>query len=75
MATVNPATGEVTIKGKGVAIISATFDGNATYYPYKASYYLVVSKQEGLQYDVNLDGKVTITDAVSVVNAILNGTE
>ena len=34
----------------------------------------MVSKQDGLQYDVNLDGKVTITDAVSVVNAILNGT-
>lgn len=75
VATVDPATGEVTIKGKGVAIISATFAGDAMYYPYKASYYLVVSKQEGLQYDVNLDGKVTITDAVSVVNAILNGTE
>ena len=74
VATVDPATGEVTIKGKGVAIISATFAGDAMYYPYKASYYLVVSKQDGLQYDVNLDGKVTITDAVSVVNAILNGT-
>ena len=27
----------------------------------------------GLQGDVNRDGKVTITDAVSVVNIILNG--
>jgi hypothetical protein len=65
----------VTIKGKGVTLISATYSGGTDYYADKASYYLVVSKQEGLQYDVNLDGKVTITDAVSVVNAILNGTE
>lgn len=75
VAEVNATTGEVTVKGKGITIISATFAGDDTYYADKASYYLVVSKQEGLQYDVNLDGKVTITDAVSVVNAILNGTE
>ena len=29
----------------------------------------------GIQGDVNLDGKVTITDAVSVVNIILNNGE
>ncbi len=74
VAEVNATTGEVTVKGKGMTTISATFAGDDTYYADKASYYLVVSKQEGLQYDVNLDGKVTITDAVSVVNAILNGT-
>lgn len=75
VAEVNATTGEVTVKGKGMTTISATFAGDDTYYADKASYYLVVSKQDGLQYDVNLDGKVTITDAVSVVNAILNGTE
>ena len=74
VAEVNATTGEVTVKGKGMTTISATFAGDDTYYADKASYYLVVSKQDGLQYDVNLDGKVTITDAVSVVNAILNGT-
>ena len=73
VAEVNATTGEVTVKGKGMTTISATFAGDDTYYADKASYYLVVSKQDGLQYDVNLDGKVTITDAVSVVDAILNG--
>lgn len=73
VAEVNATTGEVTVKGKGITTISATFAGDDTYYADKASYYLVVSKQDGLQYDVNLDGQVSITDAVSVVNAILNG--
>ena len=68
-------TGAVTIKGRGVTIISATFAGTAQYNPKRVSYNLVVSKSEGLQYDANQDGKVSITDAVSVVNAILNGIE
>lgn len=75
VATVDPATGEVIIKGKGVTIISATYPGDSDYYPAKASYYLVVSKQEGSQYDTNMDGEVTIADAVTVVNAILNGAQ
>ena len=68
-------TGAVTIKGRGVTIISATFAGTAQYNPKRVSYNLVVSKSEGLQYDANQDGTVSITDAVSVVNAILNGVE
>ena len=73
VATVNSSTGEVTINGKGMAVISATFAGDATYYAEKVYYYLMVGKWEGMPYDVNGDGKVSITDAVSVVNAILNG--
>lgn len=44
VATVNPSTGEVTIKGAGSTTITATFGGDATYEEGEASYTLTVSK-------------------------------
>lgn len=44
VATVNPYTGEVTIKGAGSTTITATFGGDATYEEGEASYELTVSK-------------------------------
>ena len=65
------STGAVTIKGRGMTVISAVFAGTAEYNPKRVSYYLVVTNSEGLQYDANQDGTVTIADAVDVVNAII----
>ena len=73
VATVDENTGEVTIHHKGTANIAAVFAGDATHYGINAPYTLVVGSSPFTIYDVNSDGKITITDAVSVVDAILNG--
>ena len=73
VATINPTTGAVTILGKGVATITATTDGNMEYAAATAKYYLnVLTNAEAVRCDANGDGNVTITDAVTVVNYILN---
>ena len=66
------STGAVTIKGRGMTVISAVFAGSSEYNPKRVSYYLVVTNSNGLQYDANQDGIVNIADAVDVVNAIMN---
>ena len=73
VATINSTTGKVTIRGKGVATITATTDGNMEYAAATAKYYLnVLTNAEAVRCDANGDGNVTITDAVTVVNYILN---
>ncbi len=73
VATINPTTGAVTILGKGVATVTATTDGNMEYAAATAKYYLnVLTNAEAVRCDANGDGNVTITDAVTVVNYILN---
>ena len=73
VATVDENTGEVTIHHKGTTNISAVCAGDATHYSANVPYTLVVGRSSYLRYDVNGDGKVTITDAVGVVDAILEG--
>ena len=73
VANINYVTGQPFIGGLGVTTISATYAGDANTYATRGSYLLVVTKNAGLKYDVNEDGVVSITDAVAVVNAILNG--
>lgn len=80
VAKVDKTTGAVTIKGKGAAIISNTitpkYSSGRYYYPATASYTVVGTENVGgIRCDTNADGKVTITDAVTVVNYILNGSE
>ena len=73
VAEVNATTGEVTIKAKGVTTITASCPTDDNLYADKASYFLTVLNSAAMLYDVNGDGVVSITDAVAVVNAILNG--
>ena len=80
VAKVDKTTGAVTIKGKGSAVISNTITNkNAAgryIYPATATYTVVGTENVGgIRCDTNADGKVTITDAVTVVNYILNGGE
>jgi len=65
--------GQVTIVGEGVAVITATYQETGAYNAATAQYCIVSQESEAFFHDVNGDGKVTITDAVSVVDAILNG--
>lgn len=73
VATVDANTGEVTIHRRGTANISAVYAGAADCYGANVPYTLVVGRSPYTIYDVNGDGKVTITDAVSVVDVILEG--
>lgn len=68
-------TGKVNIIGEGVAVITATYHANSTYNAGTAQYCIVSQESDAFFYDVNGDSKVTITDAVSVVDAILSGVE
>ena len=74
VATINSTTGKVTIRGKGVATITATTDGNMEYAAASAKYHIaVLENAEKVRCDTNADGNVSITDAVTVVNFILGG--
>jgi len=73
VAEVDSDTGAVTLKGEGVATITAVTPGSLDYQPATAKYYLVVvSNADAVRCDANNDGHVTITDAVKVVDFILN---
>lgn len=73
VAIVDVTTGTVTPRGTGVATVTATTDGNTEYKGATAKYYLMVlTNGERVLHDANNDGNVTITDAVSVVDYILN---
>lgn len=74
VAEVNETTGVLTIKANGQSTITANFAGNEKYTP-ASDYYLlnVVDDATSMRYDVNGDGRVSITDAVAVVNYILKG--
>ncbi|MBR1468626.1 MAG: Ig-like domain-containing protein [Prevotella sp.] len=53
VATVDPATGEVTLVGEGTTTITVSYPGNEVYLPAEASYTLTVNKAEpNLSYDV-----------------------
>ncbi len=67
------SVGQVTIVGEGVAVITATYHADGTYNAGTAQYCIVSQESDAFFYDVNGDNQVTITDAVSVVDAILNG--
>lgn len=72
VAEVDAATGAVAIQGEGTADITAAFPGNAQYSAGADTYYIIaVEHPEVERGDVNGDGAVTITDAVTVVNIIL----
>ena len=74
VATIDPVTGAVTIRGKGVATITATTDGNMEYAAASAKYHIaVLENAEKVRCDTNADGNVSITDAVTIVNYILGG--
>jgi hypothetical protein len=74
VATINSTTGKVTIRGKGVATITATTDGNMEYAAASAKYHIaVLENAEKVRCDANADGNVSITDAVTIVNYILGG--
>lgn len=74
VATINSTTGKVTIRGKGVATITATTDGNMEYAAASAKYHIaVLENAEKVRCDTNADGNVSITDAVTIVNYILGG--
>lgn len=76
VATVNSTTGKVTIRGKGIATITAKTEGNLEYAAATAQYHIaVINNAERARHDANGDGNVTITDAVSVVDYILSGEE
>ena len=76
VATVNSTTGKVTIRGKGIATITAKTEGNLEYATATAQYHIaVINNAERARHDANGDGNVTITDAVSVVDYILSGEE
>ena len=73
VAEVDSDTGAVTLKGEGVATITAVTPGSLDYQSATAKYYLVVvSNADAVRCDANNDGQVTITDAVNVVDYILN---
>ena len=74
VATVNATTGKVTIRGKGLATITATTEGSMEYAAASAKYHIaVLENAEKVRCDANADGNVSITDAVTVVNFILGG--
>lgn len=74
VAIVDATTGKVTIRGKGIATITATTEGNMEYAAASAKYHIaVLENAEKVRCDANADGNVSITDAVTVVNFILGG--
>lgn len=74
VAAVNGETGELMMTGVGTAEITVTTDGNMQYAEGSAKYYVMVLEDAPrVRCDANGDGEVTITDAVTVVNQILNG--
>ena len=76
VVVVNSATGALTINGEGTATITVTTPATLQYAAGTATYYIMVLKDaEKFRCDSNGDGKVTITDAVNVVDYILNGGE
>lgn len=71
VATVDAASGAVTITGAGTAVITASAEGNDTYAPAKASYTLTVNavvtgitRIRGIYDDTDVDFKANLTDAV-----------
>ena len=64
------SNGKVTVVGEGVAVITATYDGNATYNPASAQYY-IVSHESIPDYDLDGNGNVDAADVVKLVNKIL----
>ena len=76
VAKVSATTGAVSIRGKGIATITATTEADLLYKGATAKYYVIVlTDGERVRHDGNNDGKVTITDAVSTVDFILSGKE
>ena len=76
VAKVDAATGAVSIRGKGVATITATTDADLLYKGATAKYHVIVlADGERVRHDANNDGKVTISDAVSTVDYIMGGKE
>lgn len=74
VAEVDAATGALTVKANGQSTITATFAGNEQFTPASDFYLLnVVDDATALRLDANGDGRVTITDAVSIVDYILTG--
>jgi len=74
VAEVDAATGMLTVKSNGQSTITATFAGNEQFTPASDFYFLnVVDDATALRLDANGDGRVTITDAVTVVDYILTG--
>ncbi len=74
VAAVNSDTGEIMTTGVGTAEITVTTGGNMQYAEGSAKYYVMVLEDAPrVRCDANGDGEVTITDAVTVVNQILNG--
>ena len=60
VATVDAATGEVTLVGKGDVVITATFEGDDAFYAGEASYTIHVTDTTGISTwgnDATLDGK------------------
>ena len=73
VVAVNANTGALTINGIGTATITATTPATLQYAAGTATYYIMVLKDaEKFRCDANGDGSVTITDAVNVVDYILN---
>lgn len=76
VAKVDATTGAVSIRGKGIAIITATTEADLLYKGATAKYYIMVlTNGKRVRHDGNNDGQVTITDAVSTVDLILSGEE
>ena len=74
VAIVDATTGKVTIRGKGLATITATTEGSMEYAAASAKYHIaVLENAEKVRCDTNADGNVSITDAVTIVNYILGG--
>ena len=74
VAAVDAETGELVTTGVGTAAITVTTGGNMQYAEGSAKYYVMVLEDAPrVRCDANGDGEVTITDAVTVVNQILNG--
>lgn len=76
VVTINSTTGALSINNVGTATITVTTPATIQYAAGTATYYIMVlNDAEKFRCDSNGDGNVTITDAVNVVDYILNGGE
>ena len=73
VATVDPATGALTIKAPGLTTITAKYAGDDFHTSGQASYTLQV-RNPNVTGDVNKDGTISIADVTSLVNTILGKT-
>ncbi len=70
VATVDPATGALTIKAPGLTTITAKYAGDDFHTSGQASYTLQV-RNPNVTGDVNKDGTISIADVTSLVNIVL----